>query len=316
MKGEFFDNMNLSGKPVFTRVDPTVNFDFGVGSPAPGVPKDQFSVRWRGKIVPPETMHYIGTSADDGVRLYIDGKLVIDDWHEHAETPHTAEVELKAWQAYDIELDFFDNSLGAIARLTWGTGQNNFDEAKKLAAKNDLVVLVLGLSPQLSREELDRSAIELPRVQLDLLTEVASVNPNTVVVLLNGGPVSFAGAEGKPKAILEAWYPGEFGGEAIADVLFGDVNPGGRLPETFYASTGDLPPVWDYDLINHPRTYMYFEKPVLYPFGYGLSYTEFEYSDLNFSTDKIDKNGEIEVRFTVRNTGEYKGDEVAQVYVR
>ncbi len=162
MKGEYFDNMNLSGKPVFTRVDPTVNFDFGMGSPAPGVPKDQFSVRWKGKIVPPETMHYIGTSADDGVRLYIDGKLVIDDWHEHAETPHSAEIELQAGKEYDIELDFFDNSQGAVVRLTWGTGQNNFDEVKKLASKDDLVVLVLGTSPEISREELDRTSMNYP----------------------------------------------------------------------------------------------------------------------------------------------------------
>ncbi len=315
LEGEYFDNMSLSGKPVFTRIDPMVNFDFGTGSPAPGVPKDQFSVRWTGKIIPPETMRFIGTSADDGVRLYVDGKLVIDDWHEHAEMAHSAEVELKAGQEYEIELDYFDNTQGAVARLTWGTGQTNFDDAKKIASKNDLVILVLGLSPEISREELDRSSIELPKVQLDLLNEVATVNSNIAVVLVNGGPVAFAGSENIPEAIVEAWYAGEFGGEAIAGVLFGDVNPGGKLPETFYASTNDLPPMWDYDLINHPRTYMYVEKPVLYPFGFGLSYTTFEYSDLNVTGGKMKEDSTIEIRFTVKNTGQYEGDEVAQVYV-
>ena len=105
------------------------------------------------------------------------------------------------------------------------------------------------------------------------------------------------------------------GGKAIADVLFGDVNPGGKLPETFYASTKELPPCLDYDLINHPRTYMYFDKPVLYPFGYGLSYTKFEYSNLKLNSDKIKKDGEVEIQFTIKNTGKMKGDEVAQVYV-
>jgi beta-glucosidase len=135
------------------------------------------------------------------------------------------------------------------------------------------------------------------------------------MVLINGGPVALAGSEDKAKAIVEAWYAGEQGGYAIADVLFGDVNPGGKLPETFYASTQQLPPMSDYDIINHPRTYMYFDQPVLYPFGYGLSYTQFEYSNLKLSTDKINVDGEIEIHFEIRNSGRYKGDEVAQVYV-
>ena len=126
--------------------------------------------------------------------------------------------------------------------------------------------------------------IELPKVQMDLINEVASVNTNIIIVLENGGPVALAGAEKKANAIVEAWFPGELGGKLLADVLFGDVNPGGKLPETFYASTKQLPPMSDYDLINNPRTYMYFEQPVLYPFGYGLSYTKFEYSDLKIKS--------------------------------
>jgi beta-glucosidase len=131
---------------------------------------------------------------------------------------------------------------------------------------------------------------------------------------VNGGPVALAGIEKKAKGIVEAWYGGEYGGTAIADVLFGDVNPGGKLPETFYASTQQLPPFSDYDLINHPRTYMYFEQPVLYPFGFGLSYTQFEYSNLKLHSDKIKKDGEVEIQFTIKNSGKMKGDEVAQVY--
>ena len=162
---------------------------------------------------------------------------------------------------------------------------------------------------------MDRTEIELPQVQIDLLDAVSSANPNIVVVLINGGPVAFKGTDDKANAIVEAWYAGEFGGKAIADVLFGDVNPGGKLPETFYASTKELPPMYDYDLINHPRTYMYFEKPVLFPFGHGLSYTTFEYSNLNLANDKISDDGEVNLQFTIKNTGEMKGDEVAQIYV-
>lgn len=315
MKGEYFDNMKLSGKPALTRIDPMINFNFGTDSPASGLPDDHFSIRWKGKIIPPDTISEIGTTTDDGGRLYIDGKLVINDWRDHSEMSRSTKVKLLPGKEYDIEFDMYDNALGSSARLTWNLGQKDFNEAKRVAANNDVVVLIIGISPDISREELDRTDIELPQVQLDLINEVASVNPNIVFVLVNGGPVAFNGAEKKANAIVEAWYGGELGGKALADVLFGDVNPGGKLPETFYASTSQLPPMSDYDLINNPRTYMYFDKPVLYPFGYGLSYTKFEYSNLKLNPDKIDKGSEVEVQFTIKNTGKMKGDEVAQVYV-
>jgi beta-glucosidase len=315
MRGEYFDNMNLHGKPILTRIDSMVNFNFGTGSPAPGVPVDHFSIRWKGKIIPPDTIHNVGISTDDGGRLSIDGKLLIDDWRDHAEEPHSAQVELIPGKAYEVEFDNYDNALGAAARLTWDLRPKDFDAAKDLARKSDVVVLIVGTSPLISREELDRTQIELPEVQRNLIAEVASVNPHIVLVLVNGGPVALAGSENKADAIVEAWYGGEFGGKAIADVLFGDVNPGGRLPETFYTSTQQLPPMSDYDLINHPRTYMYFDQPTLYPFGYGLSYTQFEYSNLKLSSDSIKEDGEIQIQFTVQNTGKLKGDEVPQVYV-
>ncbi len=312
--GEYFDNMKLSGKPVLTRVDSMINFSFGTNSPAPGLPEDHFSIRWKGKLIPPATVHHIGTSNDDGVRLYVDGKLVINDWRDHAEQQNSAEVNLEPGKEYNIELDMYDNTLNASAKLLWDIGQKVFNDAKKAAARNDAVILMVGTSPDISREELDRKEIELPQVQKELINEIASVNPNIILVLVNGGPVALEGIEKKANGIVEAWYNGEFGGNAIADVLFGDVNPGGKLPETFYASTKDLPPMSDYDLINHPRTYMYFDKPVLYPFGYGLSYTKFEYSSLKLSSDKIKKDGEVEIQFAIKNTGKVKGDEVVQVY--
>jgi len=314
MKGEYHDNMTLSGNPVLVRVDSMVNFNYGTASPAPGLPEDHFSIRWKGKIIPPDTIRHIGTSSDDGVRLSVDGKLFIDNWTDHAETPDRAAVTLLPGKEYEIEIQYYDDAQGACAKLTWDLGQRGFEEPKAIAAKSDLVVLVLGTSPELSREELDRSSIELPQAQRDLMAAVASVNPNIVVVLENGGPVAMAGTEETPGAILEAWYPGELGGRAIADVLFGDVNPGGKLPVTFYASTEQLPPMSDYDLINRPRTYMYFEQPVLYPFGHGLSYTQFAYSDLALRSARISTGEALEVRVTLQNTGRMKGDEVIQVY--
>jgi beta-glucosidase len=315
MVGEYFDNMTLTGKPVLTRVDSMVNFNFGTDAPAPGLPQDRFSVRWKGTIIPPAAIHRLGTSTDDGVRLYLDGKLMIDDWTDHSETPNMAKVDLEPGKAYNVEMQFYDDGLGASARLTWDLNQQDFGAARKIAAKSDVVVLVLGISPLISREELDRTSIELPQVQRDLIAEIAAVNPNIVLVLENGGPLALAGAENRAGAIVEAWYPGELGGKAIAGVLFGDVNPGGKLPETFYASTEQLPPMSDYDLINHPRTYMYFDKPVLFPFGHGLSYTRFEYSDLVLGGTHAKAGEDVEVRCTIQNAGKVAGDEVVQLYL-
>jgi beta-glucosidase len=316
MIGQYFDNMNLEGKPVLTRVDSIINFRWREKPPAPTVPKDQFSVRWRGKIIPPETRVYsLGTRTDDGARLFLDGKLLFEDWIEHGEKPNHAKVELKAGKEYEILMEYFDNSLGATARLVWDLGYQDFDKAKEIAKENDAVILVLGTHPLISQEENDRMDISLPEVQRDLIREVAKVNSNIVIVLINGGPVALRDTENDAAAILEAWYTGQAAGTAIADALFGDFNPGGKLPETFYASTEQLPPFADYDIINNGRTYMYFEKPVLYPFGHGLSYTTFKYSNLKLSSDKISSDGSIKIECTVENTGDYKGDEVVQVYI-
>jgi beta-glucosidase len=315
MEGEYFDNMNLTGKPALTRIDSMVNFNFGTSSPAPGVPKEHYSIRWRGKIIPPDTIHHIGISTDDGGRLYLNGKLLISDWRDHAEEAHSVQVDLVPGKEYDIQFEQYNDELGAAARLTWDLRQKDFNAAQEIAKRNDIAVLVVGTSPAISGEELDRTQIELPQIQRDLIAAVDSVNPNIVLVLVNGGPVALAGTENNAHAIVESWYDGEFAGKAIADVLFGDVNPGGKLPETFYASTKELPPMSDYDLIDQPRTYMYFDEPVLYPFGYGLSYTKFEYSDLKLSSDTIKEDSEVEIQFTVQNTGKLKGDEVPQVYV-
>jgi len=317
MIGQYFDNMNLEGLPVLTRIDSMINFRWGENSPAVEMPNDQFSVRWTGKIIPPETRVFsLGTRTDDGARLYLDNQLLFEDWIEHGEKPNHIEVELKAGKEYKIVLEYFDNSLGATARLVWDLGHQDFNRAKEIAKESDLVILVLGTHPLISQEENDRMDITLPQVQRDLVREIAQVNSNIIIVLINGGPVALAGTEKDASAILEAWYTGQATGTAIADVLFGDVNPGGKLPETFYASNDQLPPFANYDIINNARTYMYFEKPVLYPFGYGLSYTTFKYSNLRLSAEKIARDGAIKIGCTVQNTGNYKGDEVVQVYVR
>ena len=254
LKGEYFNNMQLQGEPVLTRIDTLIDFNFGGKAPAPGLPEDQFSIRWTGKIIPPESRAYIlGTRTDDGARLFLDGKLIIEDWTEHGEKPNTVKIDLEAGKEYDVVFEHYDNSLGAVARLTWDLGEHDFDAARRVAEKSDLVIMVLGTSPGISEEEHDRTAIELPEIQQELIREVAKVNRNIVMVLINGGPLALEGTEDLASAIVEAWFTGQSEGEAIADVLFGKVNPGGKLPQTFYASTNQLPAFSDYNIFVHDR---------------------------------------------------------------
>jgi beta-glucosidase len=213
-----------------------------------------------------------------------------------------------------------------------GCGIRDYDKtgfaAAVAAAKNaDVVIAVMGLSQLVEGEEGqeegiktgerssgDRTDLDLPGVQEALLEAVTATGTPLIVVLLNGSAVAVNWAQEHAAAIVEVWYPGEEGGTALADVLFGDYNPAGRLPVTFYKSVEDLPPFRDYDMKGH--TYRYFDGEALYPFGYGLSYTTFAYSDLTFSADKIKAGENLKVSVKVKNTGDCTGDEVVQLYVR
>src|SRR5947209_728589 len=328
LKAEFFANRNLEGAPVLTRADEAVNFDWGMSAPAPGVPADDFSARWTGKLVPTVSGKYrFGAIADDGVRVFLDGKLIAEDWTEHAPTTVTGEVTLEAGKSYDLKMEYYESKLGAVAKLVWqppaATSGSPYDEAVKVAKQADAVVLVLGLSSQLEGEEMtvrepgflggDRTDIGLPARQQALLESVAATGKPVVLVLLNGSALSVNWADANVAGIVEAWYPGEEGGAAIADVLFGDYNPGVRLPVTFYRSVAQLPPFDDYRMQG--RTYRYFKGDPLYPFGFGLSYTRFEYGGLKVSARSVKAGEGVQVSAYVRNVGAREGEEVVELYV-
>jgi beta-glucosidase len=192
--------------------------------------------------------------------------------------------------------------------------EKSFAEAAAAAKKSDVAVLYVGINHLLEREGLDRTYIDLPPVQEELIQRVYEANPRTVVVLMNGGPVAVKWAKENVPAVLDMFYAGEEGGNAIADVLFGDYNPGGRLPYTVYESVAQVPPMTEYD-ITKGFTYMYFEGPPVYPFGHGLSYTTFRYANLRISSKQIPGHGQVAVRVDVQNTGQRAGDEVVQLYV-
>ncbi len=219
-------------------------------------------------------------------------------------------------------------AMGETPESFWGNPPTTgFAEALTVAELSDVVIMCLGLSPELEGEEGavaesdgggDKLDLKLPGMQLELLQAICQLGKPVVVVLLNGSPLelNFAEENENVKAIVEAWYPGEEGGTAVADVIFGNYNPGGRLPITFVKSTDQLPPFRDYSMKN--RTYRYIESEPLYPFGYGLSYTSFEYSNLVVSKEELSTadNDDIIVSVDVENTGDRAGDEVIQLYIK
>src|SRR5215813_9633421 len=312
LRADYFANRNLEGTPTLRRVDETVNFDWGMSNPAPGLPADDFSVRWTGKLTAPVSGKYrFGAIADDGARIYLDGKLIAEDWTEHAPTTITAEVNLEAGKTYDVKMEYYESKIGAVAKLVWQVpGVNSgspYAEAVKVAQEADVSILVLGISSQLEGEEMtvrepgflggDRTDISLPARQQALLESVMATRKPVVLVLLSGSALAVNWANAHVPAIVQAWYPGEEGGAAIADVLFGDYNPAGRLPVTFYKSVDQLPPFETYAMDG--RTYRFFKGEPLYPFGHGLSYTRFKYSDLNISS----LSEKVTVSATVENAG-------------
>ena len=328
LKGEYFNNLELKGEPVLVRTDAGVEFNWGAFSPAPQLTSQDFSVRWTGKLKPATSGKYaIGFSGNGLIRIYIDGQLLVEEVKNRRTKIVTRDIDLQAGREYDLRFEYQAGANPyAAARLVWSppnAEQTLREEAISKAKQADAVVVCLGLSPLVEGEEMevpfegfrggDRTDIALPKVQEQLLKDLQALGKPVVLVLLNGSAVAVNWANEHVPAILDAWYPGEEGGTAIADVLFGDYNPGGRLPVTFYKSADQLPPFTDYGMQG--RTYRYFKGEPLYPFGFGLSYTQFSYSKLRLSAGTINAGQELKVTAEVANTGDRAGEEVVQLYL-
>jgi len=314
LTGEYYDNINLEGKPVLTRVDPQVNFNWSTGSPDPKIPSDYFSVRWTGKLVVPRTGTYeIGLATDDGVRFWLNGKLLIDSWHDRAVSLDVVELKLEEGKQYDIKIEYYEKIGEAAAFLLWDyideSVPEEIRESVKLAEKADVAVIFTEI---FEGEGRDRAVLNLSRLQEVLIEEVVKTGKPTIVVLMTGSAVTGDWINRVP-AIIQAWYPGQEGGKAIAEVLFGDYNPGGRLPFTWPRYVGQLPLYYNYKPTGRGYDYIDMSGKPLFPFGHGLSYTRFEYS--NLEVKKESDEGSFEISLDVTNVGEREGDEVVQLYV-
>lgn len=325
-RGEYFDNDSLAGKPVMTRLDPGIDFVWAGVDPAPGIPSpSEFSVRWTGNLVPSASGDYrfgLRSQGGYGFRLYLDGKCLIDEWEKAGEGGMTSLVHLEAGHPYPVRVEYVHRKWESAIDLLWEAP--DFEEQAVAAAREaDVVIAVVGLTARLEGEESgmvlpgffggDRVDLNLPQPQRGLLESIAATGKPLVVVLTSGSALAVNWAQQHAGAILQAWYPGEEGGTAVAEVLSGTHNPSGRLPVTFYKSVEQLPPFIDYSMAG--RTYRYSAEQPLYAFGYGLSYTTFRYQDAKLSSPEIAADGAVSVSSRVINNGKRAGDEVVQLYL-
>ena len=310
LHGEYFDNPGLDGQPRVVRTDPRIDFGWTLNSPAPEIPYDWYSVRWTGTVVAPATgVHRVGIEGNDGYRLYLDDRLLIDDWTKRSYGARLVDVDLAPGTSHLIRLEYLETTGNATLKLVWDAGvardwRTRIDMAVTVARASDVAVIVAGIE---EGEFRDRAFLGLPGHQSELIDAVAATGRPVIVVLVGGSAITMAPWLERVAGVLDAWYPGEAGGLAVADVLFGDYNPAGRLPITFPMAEGQLPLYYDHKPTGRGDDYVDLTGQPLFPFGYGLSYTRFEYSSLEIEPGLV--------RCRVKNVGERAGDEVVQLYL-
>ncbi len=314
LEGSYFNNTQCSGKPAFTRVDDKIDFSWQY-APVSKELIDTFSVRWKGFIVPPANGTYeLGLLAKRGMTIKIEGKVITNGRGSiHHSKYATDRFELEGGKKYPVEIEFYTDETNAQASLLWARPDKNLiDEAIKVTKEADVAVVVVGLSQRLEGEGGDRKDISLPKEQEELIKAVKEAGKPVILVINAGSALAINWAKENIDAIVNVGYPGEEGGNALADVLWGDYNPAGRLPITYYQSLSELPDFQNYDMEG--RTYRYYKGEPLYPFGYGLSYTMFAYSDIKLPSS-VKAGDSIIVSVNVTNTGKLAGDEVVQLYI-
>jgi beta-glucosidase len=336
LTGEYFNSKDLSGQSVLKRTDRGINFNWDKVVPIAGLQRDNYSVRWTGTFTPPAAGDYkLGVRVNycyacenaEGFHLYLDDKLVVESGSKGTGERGAvieAPVHFVDAKPHPIRLEYLHGTGSAGIDLTWDAPAAVLrDEAVMVAKQSNIILAFAGLSPSLEGEEMpvkldgftggDRTAIDLPVVQEELLKALAATGKPLVVVLQNGSALAVNWAQEHANAILEAWYPGEEGGTAIAETLAGDNNPAGRLPLTFYSSLGQVPSFDDYSMKG--RTYRYFSGKPLFGFGFGLSYTSFAYSNIKLPSSSVRAGDPLTIEGEVKNTGSVAGDEVVELYL-
>lgn len=315
----YFNNITLTGEPVLQRTDPTIDFHWTLYAPTPALPDDFYSVRWTGELIAPATGIYkIGLEGNDGFRLFINEKLVIDRWQKQSYHRSVADFSFEKGKRYAIRVEFYEPAGNATVKLIWNIGvpynwKKKIQEAVAITNQSDVAIVTVGIT---EGEFQDRALLSLPGHQEELISSVAATGKPVIVLLVGGSAVTMNNWIDKVPALLDVWYPGEEGGHAVADVLFGDYNPAGRLPITFPVHEAQLPLVYNHKPTGRGDDYNNLSGLPLFPFGFGLSYSTYEYSDMKLERNPISTTESTTVSFSVKNTGTKDGDEVVQLYIR
>lgn len=330
LKAEYFSNIRLSGTPARTAIDTVVSINNGwhIAAENQGIPFDHCAMRWTGVVRPAKTAGYRFTVRGfDGFRLYVDTALVINEWRDQGITTREAVVQFEAGKEYNVRLEYFANVHPVDISFAWREDRILFDDAVAAASKSDAAIVCIGFNESSERESNDRT-FALPQYQDSLVQSIMAANPNTIVLLNAGGNADMSRWINQVPALLHIWYAGQEGGTAIAEALFGKLNPSGKLPVSFEKRWEDNPAYrYYYDSANSKRVaykeglfmgYRHYDQSAvkpLFPFGFGMSYTSFRYSDLSLKNVSA-KDPQVIVQFKLTNTGKRTGAEVAQVYVR
>ncbi|MEE1945580.1 glycoside hydrolase family 3 N-terminal domain-containing protein [Pedobacter sp. KR3-3] len=319
LKGDYFANMDMQGQPAMSRIDQQLDFHWTLFSPSPELAPDFYAVRWTGTLTAPETGRFkIGLEGNDGYRLYINNRLVVNRWNKQSYHSELADYSFEKGKKYEVRVEFYEANGDATIKLVWNVEVKNdwkakIQEAVSLAKTADLAIAVVGIN---EGEFSDRALLSLPGHQEELIQALAATGKPVAVILVGGSAVTMNAWMDKVKAIGAAWYPGEEGGHAVASVLFGDYNPAGRLPITFPQHEAQLPLVYNHKPTGRGNDYNNLSGVPLFPFGYGLSYTRFAYSNFLLSKTQMSKTDSTMLSFTLKNTGSSAGEEVVQLYIR
>jgi len=317
LMGSYYRGLQFSGNPIKEVNDKAVNFSWTLYPPDEQLQLDDYSVRWAGKIKVPQNVDVnIGLEGNDGYRLYLDNQLLIDNWDKKSFNTKTVPFHFEKNKEYAIKVEFYEPKGNGKIKLIWDYNikkSNEIADAVAAAKNNDAIVFVAGIK---EGEFLDRAMLNLPGNQEMLLEELTKTGKPIIVVLTGGSAINMQPWLNKVSAVLNVWYPGEAGGSAIADVLLGKVNPSGKLPITYPIDESQLPLVYNHKPTGRGDDYNNLSGEPLFPFGYGLSYTNFSYNNLKFNRKSIAKNETASLSFELKNTGNYDGEEVVQLYMR
>ena len=318
LKAEYFDNPLLQGMPQVTRNEKQLSGQWTLMSPDPKLSTDWYSARWTTTLnVPEDGVFTIGLEGDDGYRLYLNDTLVIDQWSKVSYSRRSIQKRFRKGQPCQLRAEFSESSGNGRLKLLWNYAVQDssamlLNEAASLAAKADALIVVASTE---EGEFRDRAILDLPASQVALIHRLAQSGKPLIVLLNAGSAIDISDWEEEADAILDVWYPGDEGGRAVAEVLYGIVNPAGRLPFSWPASEGQLPLVYNHKPTGRGDDYVDMSGMPRFPFGYGLSYSNFEYSGLGFPKGSVAIGDSVRISCTIKNNGPYDGDEVVQLYL-